>query len=256
MRLIRIADFGPMHKSLSLGSGVTLALALVATVLVLGCSEQDSGAAASDNHVAEHEHPAGQMLPAAAQNADESLDSITGEVDPHAHHRHMMESKRYSRSLHDYQLPDLEVVNMAGEKTSLLSEVNPGKPVMVNFIFTTCTTICPVMIATFAQVQSELGAESDGVHMISFSIDPEHDTPERLREYAGRFNAGPQWQFLTGSLANSVAIQRAFDVYRGSKMNHEPTYLMKGADGNTWVRIDGLASATDIVTEYHRLVGR
>ncbi|MGB5409057.1 MAG: SCO family protein [Thiogranum sp.] len=254
MRLIRIADFGPMHKSLSLGSGVTLALALVATVLVLGCSEQDSGAAASHSHATEDSD--GYTPPAAEQNANDSLDSISGEADPHAHHRQMLESKRYSRSLHDYQLPDLEVVNMAGEKTSLLSEVNPGKPVMVNFIFTTCTTICPVMIATFAQVQSELGAESDGVHMISFSIDPEHDTPERLREYAGRFNAGPQWQFLTGSLANSVAIQRAFDVYRGSKMNHEPTYLMKGADGNTWVRIDGLASATDIVTEYHRLVGR
>jgi len=243
-----------MHKSLSLGSGVTLALALVATVLVLGCSEQDSRAAASHSHATEDSD--GYTPPAAEQNANDSLDSISGEADPHAHHRQMLESKRYSRSLHDYQLPDLEVVNMAGEKTRLLDEINPGKPVMVNFVFTTCTTICPIMIATFAQVQSELGAESDGVHMISFSIDPEHDTPERLREYAGRFNAGPQWQFLTGSLANSVAIQRAFDVYRGSKMNHEPTYLMKGADGNTWVRIDGLASATDIVTEYHRLVGR
>ena len=61
--------------------------------------------------------------------------------------------------------------------------------------------------------------------MISFSIDPEYDTPERLRKYAALFNAGPQWQFLTGSLANSVAIQKAFDVYRGNKMNHEPTYL-------------------------------
>ena len=254
MRLIRIADFGPMHKSLSLGSGVTLALALVATVLVLGCSEQDSRAAASHSHATEDSD--GYTPPAAEQNANDSLDSISGEADPHAHHRQMLESKRYSRSLHDYQLPDLEVVNMAGEKTRLLDEINPGKPVMVNFVFTTCTTICPIMIATFAQVQSELGAESDGVHMISFSIDPEHDTPERLREYAGRFNAGPQWQFLTGSLANSVAIQRAFDVYRGSKMNHEPTYLMKGADGNTWVRIDGLASAADIVMEYHRLVGR
>ena len=250
------ALFSLIHKALSCGTGITLALGLAVTVAALGCSEQGSDAAASDDHAAEHEHPAGHTLPVAEPNAGESLDSISGEADPHAHHRQMLESKRYSRSLHDYQLPDLEVVNMAGEKTRLLDEVNPGKPVMVNFIFTTCTTICPVMIATFAQVQSELGAESDEVHMISFSIDPEHDTPERLREYAGRFNAGPQWQFLTGSLANSVAIQRAFDVYRGSKMNHEPTYLMKGADGNTWVRIDGLASATDIVTEYHRLVGQ
>jgi protein SCO1/2 len=202
------------------------------------------------------EHPAGHTQPAAERTANDGLETISGEADPHAHHRHMLESKAYSRSLHDYQLPDLELVNMAGEKTRLLSELNPGKPVMVNFIFTTCTTICPVMIATFAQVQSELGAGSDALRMISFSIDPEHDTPERLREYAGRFNAGPQWQFLTGSLADSVAVQKAFDVYRGNKMNHEPTTLMKAADGDTWVRIDGLARAADIVAEYHRLVGR
>lgn len=254
MSFRRHAGVGPMHKALLWGGGVTLVLGLAATVIAFAGNEQDSDGAMRHDHAVEH--PAEHTQSAAEQTADDSLDSISGEADPHAHHRHMLESKTYSRSLHDYQLPDVEVVNMAGEKTSLLEEVNSGKPVMVNFIFTTCTTICPVMSATFAQVQSELGTESDAVRMISFSIDPEHDTPERLREYAGRFNAGPQWQFLTGSLANSVAIQKAFDVYRGNKMNHEPTTLMKGADGNTWVRIDGLARAADIVAEYHRLAGR
>ena len=245
--------FSLMHKVLSWGVGVTVALGLAATVVACNSSEQGGDDGMNHDHAVEH--PAEHMLPAAEQKANDSLDSISDEADPHAHHRHMMETKAYSRSVHDYQLPDLVLVNMAAEKTSLLEEVNPGKPVMVNFIFTTCTTICPVMSATFAQVQSELGAESDALRMISFSIDPEQDTPERLREYAGRFNAGPQWQFVTGSLADSVAVQKAFDVYRGSKMNHEPTTLMKAADSDTWVRIDGLARAADIVAEYHRLLG-
>jgi protein SCO1/2 len=245
------AGIGPEQKVLSWGGGVTLALGVAATVLALGGCELDSGDAMSHDHAVEH--TAEHTQSAAEQTADDSLE--TGEADPHAHHRHMLETKTYSRSLHDYQLPDVELVNMAAEKTSLLDEVNCGKPVMVNFIFTTCTTICPVMSATFAQVQSELGAESDALRMISFSIDPEQDTPERLREYAGLFKAGPQWQFLTGSLADSVAVQKAFDVYRGNKMNHEPTTLMKAADSDTWVRIDGLAKAADIVAEYHRLVG-
>ena len=246
------AGFDPAQKVLSWGGGVTFALGVAATVLVLGACEPDSDDAMSHDHAVEH--PAEHTQSATEQTADDSLES-TGEVDPHAHHRHMMESKTYSRSEHDYQLPDVELVNMAAEKTSLLDEVNSGKPVMVNFIFTTCTTICPVMSATFAQVQSELGAESDALRMISFSIDPEQDTPERLREYAGLFKAGPQWQFLTGSLADSVAVQKAFDVYRGNKMNHEPTTLMKAADSDTWVRIDGLAKAADIVAEYHSLLG-
>ncbi len=247
------AGFGPAQKELSWRGGVIFALGVAATVLALGGSEPVSGAAMSHDHAVEH--PAEHTQSAAEQTADDSAKSISDEADPHAHHRHMLETKTFSRSLHDYQLPDLELVNMAAEKTSLLEQINSGKPVMVNFIFTTCTTICPVMSATFAQVQSELGAKSDEVRMISISIDPEHDTPERLREYAGLFNAGPQWQFLTGSLADSVAMQKAFDVYRGNKMNHEPTTLMKAADSDSWVRIDGLASAADILAEYHRLAG-
>ena len=120
--------------------------------------------------------------------------------DPHAHHRHMMKRKGYSRTEHDYALPDLSVVTMDGTRTTLLEELNSGKPVMVNFIFTTCTTICPVMSASFSNVQEKLGEESAQVRMVSVSIDPEHDTPERLREYAKRFDAGPQWHFLTGDL--------------------------------------------------------
>jgi protein SCO1/2 len=246
------AGSGPAQKVLSWGGAVTFALGLAATVLALGACEADSGDAMNHDHAVEH--PAEHTQSAAEQTADDAMESAE-EADPHAHHRHMMESTNYSRSEHDYQLPDLELVNMAAEKTSLLDEVNPGKPVMVNFIFTTCTTICPVMSATFAQVQSELGDDSDALRMISFSIDPEQDTPERLREYAALFNAGPQWQFLTGSLDDSVAVQKAFDVYRGNKMNHEPTTLMKAADSDTWVRIDGLARASDIVAEYHRLLG-
>jgi protein SCO1/2 len=248
--------FGPMHKALSWGGAVTLAVGLAATALVLGCSEQDSDAAASHNHAAEHEHPAGQMLPAAEPNAGDSLESISGEADPHAHHRQLLESKTYSRSLHDYQLPDLDVVNMAGEKTSLLEEVNRDQPVMLNFIFTTCTTICPVLSATFSQVEQKLGAERERVRMISITIDPEYDTPARLRAYAARYGAGPQMQFLTGKLEDIVAIQKAFDAYRGTKMNHEPLTFLRMSAQEPWVRLNGLASAADVVREYRQLTAK
>ncbi|MCP3973155.1 MAG: SCO family protein [bacterium] len=173
--------------------------------------------------------------------------------DPHAHHRHMMNKKGYKRSEHEYGLPDLDLVGMGGEKTSLLREINTGKPVLLNFIFTTCTTICPVLSATFSQVQKHLGGDVDEVRMISITIDPEHDTPERLEAYAARFGAGPQWQFLTGDLDRIVAVQKAFDAYRGSKMNHEPLTFLRIEKEDPWVRLDGLASAADVVREYQRL---
>ena len=85
------------------------------------------------------------------------------------------------------------------------------------------------MSATFAQVQRELGEDSNEVLMVSVSIDPEQDTPAELAAYAERFHAGPQWTFLTGSLEDSIAVQTAFDAYRGDKMNHTPLTLLRAS---------------------------
>jgi len=220
--------------------------------------EHDHSGQESAHQAMEHEHSA-HMGAADAMEHDHTAQEHAGHAagdDPHAHHRAMMQQSGYQRSEHDYPLRDVPLVDMHGKKTTLLAELDVGKPVMVNFIFTTCTTICPVMSATFQQVQAQLGAESDQVRMISFSIDPEHDTPKRLHEYAMLFEAGDQWQFLTGSLANSVAVQKAFGVYRGNKMSHEPTTLLRKSPGDPWIRIDGLASARDIVKEYQQLSSR
>ncbi|MEA2094209.1 MAG: SCO family protein, partial [Pseudomonadota bacterium] len=205
------------------------------------------------DHAAAVEHPTEPAPSAAEQTANDGLDSISGEADPHAHHRQLMEASTYSRSLHDYQLPDLALVDMQGENIRLLEEVNRGQPVMLNFIFTTCTTICPVLSATFSQVEQQLGEERERVHMISITIDPEYDTPARLQAYAARYDAGPQWQFLTGKLEDIVAIQKTFDAYRGSKMNHEPLTFLRASAQAPWVRLDGLASAADVVREYRQL---
>ena len=125
---------------------------------------------------------------------------------------------------------------------------------MLNFIFTTCTTICPVMSATFSMVQEKLGPEHGKVRMISISIDPEHDSPSRLNAYAKKFGAGAQWSMLTGSIGNSIAVQRAFDAYFGDKMNHRPVTFMRKGPGKPWLRIDGFASADDLLREYRKLV--
>ncbi len=171
----------------------------------------------------------------------------------HSQHMAMMNQEGYKRSTHNYDIPQLVLVDMDNNKVSLSETLAADDPVMLNFIFTTCTTICPVLSATFAQVQRELGDEAGQVRMISITIDPEYDTPERLRDYAVRFNAGPQWQFYTGTSDDLVTIQKAFDAYRGSKANHEPlTFLRVPADPQ-WVRINGLASAADVVKEYRQL---
>lgn len=85
--------------------------------------------------------------------------------------------------------------------------------------------------------------------MISVSIDPEYDTPDALNAYAKRFKAGPQWEFLTGSLDDSVAVQKAFDADRGDKMNHAPMTLMRATPDSQWIRYEGFARADELAEE-------
>lgn len=175
----------------------------------------------------------------------------------HAHHHHQMmmsDSSGYQSASADYVVPDVKLLDKQGMPVSLRDDLAGDQPVMLNFIFTSCTSICPVMSSTFRQVQQQLGEEGGKVRMVSISIDPEHDTPARLQEYAERYQAGPNWQMLTGTLQDSIAVQRAFGAFRGDKMNHAPaTYLRAGAPGSPWLRLDGFASAGDIIREYHKL---
>ncbi len=174
------------------------------------------------------------------------------EHDPHAHHRHMMNQTGYQSSKHNYIIPDLVLIDMNNNKVSLSDAIGHKEPVMLNFIFTTCTTICPVLTATFSQVQRKLGDEAKSVRMISITIDPEQDTPERLKEYAGKFKTGAGWQFLTGSLEDIITTQEAFDAYRGDKMNHEPLTFIRSAANGPWVRLKGFTSAAEVVDEYRQ----
>ncbi|MEA3277045.1 MAG: SCO family protein [Pseudomonadota bacterium] len=173
--------------------------------------------------------------------------------DHHAHHRQMLEQTGYVRSEHRYQVPDLVLVDRHGQKVSLAEALDGAGPVLLNFIFTSCTTICPVLSGTFAQAQGSLGPGREEVRMYSVSIDPEQDTPARLSEYAQRYRAGDSWHFLTGSRDDVLAVQKAFDAYRGSKMNHIPLTFMRASPDAPWTRLEGFASTADLLREYEAL---
>ena len=201
-----------------------------------------SGPAVNRDEHAEHTHHPHMEAQAAASSASDS----------HANHRQAMEQVGYKRTVVNYALPALHLTTMQGDKISLAQLLDSEQPVVVNFIFTSCTTICPIMSATFAQAQKKLGDEAARIHWVSISIDPEYDTPERLRNYAHRFNAGAHWSFITGSSGDITTLQRAFDVYRGDKMNHIPVTLMRARRDAPWVRLHGLTSGSELVSEYRQ----
>jgi protein SCO1/2 len=177
----------------------------------------------------------------------------------HDHHQHhggaAMPGSGYSRAAAQYEIPDVTLINGDGKQVSLRAELDSGSPAVVNFIFTSCTAICPVMSATFSQVERVLGADTNKPRIVSISIDPEYDTPARLKEYAMRHDAGPDWQLLTGRKETILSVARAFDAWRGDKMNHTPSTYLRAGPNKPWVRLDGFASPAEIVREYRTMLG-
>ncbi|WP_309678352.1 SCO family protein [Polaromonas sp.] len=154
-----------------------------------------------------------------------------------------------SRSMVQVRLPAVRVRQHNGKLVAFDATMDDTRPVLLNFVFTTCTGICLPMSQLFAAAQERLGAQADQLQMVSVSIDPGQDTPARLAEYAGRFAAGPQWTFDTGSQDAIDAIQRAFNVYRPDKMSHTPVTFVRPRGSRQWVRLDGFPSPDQLIRE-------
>jgi len=160
--------------------------------------------------------------------------------------------KRYQRSMENYTMPDVSLVNQNGSKVRFKSLIESGKPVIVDFIYGTCTTICPILSASFANLQRKLGANSQSVHLISITIDPENDTPKVMKEYLKNYRAQPGWDFLTGSRADIDRVMKAFDAYFPTKMSHRQLNFIKTRTGTTWIKLDGLMSTSDFMNEFQK----
>jgi len=162
----------------------------------------------------------------------------------------------YQRDVVAYTIPDVTLVDQHGQKVQLSDLLEADKPILVNFLYTTCATIAPVLSAGFSVLQQKLGPQSDSVRLISFTIDPEHDTPDLLAQYLHRYHAKPGWYFLTGTRADIDRVMRAFDAYVERKVSHYPLTFLKAPDSDQWVRIDGLMSTAEMLSELEKLGGR
>jgi protein SCO1/2 len=185
---------------------------------------------------------------------------IAQAADDHSHHHHHTGPAApagVKRTEAVVKTPDVTLVRQDGTKVALPKEFDEGgAPILLTFIYTSCTTVCPVMSKVFSDTQKALGKDLERVKLVSISIDPEYDTPARLTEYAKQFGATPRWQHYTGTVAASVAVQKAFNAYRGDKMNHAPVAFVRAAPGKPWVRYDGFASPATLVQEYRTLVSK
>lgn len=145
-------------------------------------------------------------------------------------------------------IPDVELVDQDGRKIHFYTDLIKGQTVAINFIFTTCTTICPPLGATFARVQRELGDKAGrDVRFISISVDPATDTPERLKAWGEKFHAGAGWTFVTGNKPQVDELLRALGASSARREDHSPTVLIGNDTHGAWTRTYGLAKSSQLV---------
>ena len=169
--------------------------------------------------------------------------------DPHAKHRAMMkQNSEAAAESADVDLRDRPLLTQHGDEVMFVTDVIGDDIVVMDFVYTTCTTICPVLSALFTQVQTKLGDEvGNGVTLVSMSVDPIRDTPQRLKAYSAKHRAGDGWLWLTGSKPVVEDVLVGVGAYTTNFEDH-PTMVLIG-DGKTgeWQRLFGFPNPDRIV---------
>ncbi len=150
------------------------------------------------------------------------------------------------------KIPDVAVTDQDGKRAHFYSSLVHGHTVVVNFIFTRCTTICGTMGANFGRLQRIVGRD---VELISVSVDP-MDTPAMLKAWGGLWDRGPRWTLVTGARADIDALRRAFGVYSADFINHSAVTFIGNDTTGEWTRVDGLAPATRIASTVSKVAAK
>lgn len=151
----------------------------------------------------------------------------------------------------DY-FPNVPLVTQDGKTVRFYDDLMKDKKVLVNFIFALCDKACPLDTAKMAQLQKLLGARvGRDVFMYSITLDPENDTPEKLKGYATEFGAGPGWLFLTGKRADIDKVRFKFGD-RGKKEEHANTVRIGDVARGQWMRLPLAADHNFLVAEIDR----
>jgi len=152
-----------------------------------------------------------------------------------------------SSNVVDLDVPDVELVDQDSHRVKFVSEVIGDRLAAVTFTFTNCTTICPVLDGIFLGVQDRIADNlgKDSI-LVSVTLDPTNDIPERLKAHAKQLDAKPGWTFLTGDKNKVDGLLKALEVYAPNLLDHPPTVFVVDGKRGVWTRLYGFPSPDKI----------
>jgi protein SCO1 len=140
-------------------------------------------------------------------------------------------------------VPDVPVVTQNGERLHFASELVKGRTAIVTGFFTSCTAMCPLTQENLAHVAQRLGPRlGKDVIIVSLSVDPENDTPERMKAWGEKFHIGPGWVLASGNKADMQNLLKSLGLYVDIPQRHQ-SLLMVGGAGPGWVRVSSWTPA-------------
>jgi protein SCO1/2 len=149
-------------------------------------------------------------------------------------------------------ITNVTVVNQDGRRIDFYEDLVKGRVVAINFIYTTCTAICPMQGNQFARLQTMLGDRlGKDVLLISISADPEADTANKLKTWLSHFGAKQGWTFVTGEKGEIDRLSRALTGDQARKGDHSPAMFIGNYDRGLWKRVYGLSEPERLT----RLIG-
>jgi len=147
--------------------------------------------------------------------------------------------------------PDVSVTTQDGKTLHFYDDLIKGRIVVVSFIYTSCSELCPIETARLAEVKDRLGdAVGRDVFFVSMTVDPEHDTPEMLKAYADAFDAkAPGWQFVTGRPDDIKAINAKFGDRSADRSlsSHRNEVLIGNDTTGDWQRDSSFGDVDELV---------
>ena len=153
------------------------------------------------------------------------------------------------------ELQDIKLLDQNGKSVQFKTDVIGEHIVVMNFVYTTCTTQCPLNSQLLSHVQKNLSKEEyEKVQLVSLSVDPGTDTPERLKNYAEKIGAGPGWTWLTGHRPEVNQLLNALGVYTPDFKIHPSVVLVGDGKTGNWTRFYGTPDPDQLLSKVQELM--
>jgi len=141
----------------------------------------------------------------------------------------------------------ISLVDQNGRRVELYRDVMAGHTVVMHTFFAHCTASCPVTMNTLKALQARLGDRLGAdVRLVSITVDPSHDTPSALHDYAARLDAHPGWYFLTGTREEVDAALKRIGQYTDDPADHMDLLIAGNDRTGLWKKILAAAPAASV----------